>query len=199
LSKDCCDVEAQYVRRGVLRAVLAINLGLFLVEVIAGILARSTALLGDSLDMLGDTLVYGFSLYVLDRSARWKARAAFLKGVIMLAFGFAVLAEVIHKLLIPTIPTAQLMGVVGVLALAGNAGCFWLLYRYRSHDLNMRSTWLCSRNDLVANVAVIAAAGAVSLTGSHWPDVLVGGAIAALFLQTAFAVVRASVLELRRA
>jgi cation diffusion facilitator family transporter len=199
LSKDCCDVEAQYVRRGVLRAVLAINLGLFLVEGIAGILARSTALLGDSLDMLGDTLVYGFSLYVLDRSARWKARAAFLKGVIMVAFGFAVLAEVVHKLVIPTIPIAQTMGVIGLVALLGNAVCFWLLYRHRSDDLNMRSTWLCSRNDLLANTAVIAAAGAVGITGSPWPDVLVGGAIAALFVQTAFTVLRASVLELRRA
>jgi cation diffusion facilitator family transporter len=179
--------------------VLAINLGLFIVEIVAGILARSTALLGDSLDMLGDTLVYGFSLYVLDRSARWKARAALSKGVIMLAFGFAVLAEVVYKLLIPTIPIAQTMGVIGLVALLGNAICFWLLYRHRSDDLNMRSTWLCSRNDLLANTAVLAAAGGVAITGSPWPDVLVGGAIAALFVQTASTVVRASVLELRRA
>jgi Co/Zn/Cd efflux system component len=117
----------------------------------------------------------------------------------MLAFGFAVLAEVVYKLLIPTIPIAQTMGVIGLVALLGNAMCFWLLYRYRSDDLNMRSTWLCSRNDLLANVAVLAAAGAVSVTGIAWPDVLVGGAIAALFMQTAFTVVRTSVLELRRA
>ena len=199
MSKDCCDVPTQHVRRDVLRAVLVINLGLFIVESAAGILARSTALLGDSLDMLGDTLVYGFSLYVLERSARWKARAAFLKGVIMLAFGFVVLAEVVHRLLIPTIPLAQTMGVIGLLALLGNAVCFWLLYRHRTDDLNMRSTWLCSRNDLLANTAVIAAAIAVFITRSPWPDVLVGGVIAGLFVQTAFTVVRASVLELRRA
>jgi Co/Zn/Cd efflux system component len=117
----------------------------------------------------------------------------------MLAFGFAVLAEVVYKLLIPTIPIAQTMGVIGLVALLGNAICFWLLYRHRSDDLNMRSTWLCSRNDLLANTAVLAAAGGVAITGSPWPDVLVGGAIAALFVQTASTVVRASVLELRRA
>ena len=182
-----------------MRAVLAINAGLFGVEAIAGVLAGSTALLGDSLDMLGDSLVYAFSLYVLDRSAAWKARAAFLKGAIMLTFGAGVLAEVARKMLHPALPAAETMGIVGGLALAGNAVCFWLLYRHRSHDLNMRSTWLCSRNDLLANGAVIAAAGAVGVTGSHWPDVLVGGAIAALFVQTAVTVVRASVFELRRA
>lgn len=196
---DCCDVETHHLRRTVLWAVLAVNLTLFGVEVVAGVLARSTALLGDSLDMLGDSLVYGFSLYVLDRSTRWKAGAAFLKGTVMLAFGVGVLAEVGRKVLMPARPVAEVMGAIGLLALVGNAVCFWLLYRHRSDDLNMRSTWLCSRNDLLANTAVLGAAAGVSLTGSHWPDVLVGGAIAVLFVQTALAVVRASVVELRRA
>jgi cation diffusion facilitator family transporter len=176
-----------------------VNLGLFFVELVAGVLARSTALLGDSLDMLGDTLVYGVSLYAIARSDIWKARAAFLKGIVMFAFGAVVLAEVVHRVLSPTRPVAEAMGIVGGLALAGNAVCFWLLYRHRTDDLNMRSTWLCSRNDLLANTAVLVAAGGVALTESPWPDVIVGGAIAALFVQTAFTVVRASLLELRHA
>jgi cation diffusion facilitator family transporter len=196
---DCCDVDARNVRRDILRIVLAVNLGLFFVELIAGVLARSTALLSDSLDMLGDTLVYGFTLYALARSPIWKARAAFLKGVIMFAFGAVVLAEVVHRVLSPTRPVAEAMGAVGGLALIGNAVCFWLLYRHRTDDLNMRSTWLCSRNDLLANTAVLAAAAGVSLTGSPWPDVMIGGAIAALFVQTAFTVVRESLIELRHA
>ena len=179
-------------------AVLAINAGLFLVESVAGVLARSAALLGDSLDMLGDALVYGFSLYVLNRGAIWRVRAAYAKGVVMLVFGVGVLGEVLHKVLSPAPPVAEAMGAVGVLALAGNAVCFWLLFRHRTEDLNMRSTWLCSRNDLLANTAVLAAAVGVSLTGSHWPDVVVGGAIAALFVQTAFTVLRAARFEARQ-
>ena len=196
---DCCEVDAQRMRRGVLWIVLGVNLSLFVVELVAGVLAQSTALLGDSLDMLGDSLVYGFSLYVLDRSVMWKARAAFIKGVVMLAFGVGVLVEVARTVLSPAQPVAAAMGAVGLLALIGNAVCFWLLYRHRADDLNMRSTWLCSRNDLLANTAVLAAAAGVVLTGSYWPDVLVGGGIAVLFVQTAYTVVRASLIELRRA
>jgi cation diffusion facilitator family transporter len=196
---DCCDIEAQHIRRDVLRIVLAVNLGLFVVEMVAGVLADSAALLADSLDMLGDTLVYGFSLYVLTRSATWKARAAFLKGVVMLAFGATVLAQVAHKILVPARPVAEAMGIVAALALIGNVVCFWLLYRHRTDDLNMRSTWLCSRNDLLANAAVLGAAVGVSITGRSWPDVLVGGAIAALFVWTALTVLRASLVELRHA
>ncbi len=134
----------------------------------------------------------------LSRGAIWRVRAAYSKGLVMLVFGVGVLAEVLHKVLSPAPPVAEAMGVVGVLALAGNAVCFWLLFRHRTEDLNMRSTWLCSRNDLLANTAVIAAAVAVSLTGSHWPDVVVGGAIAALFVQTAFTVLRAARIEVRQ-
>ncbi|MGH9890872.1 MAG: cation transporter [bacterium] len=151
--------------RRILKAVLAINASLFVLELSAGILARSTALLADSLDMLGDSLVYGFSLYVLARSERSRTHASVLKGMIMTAFGLFVLAEAASKLLSPITPVAQTMGLVGMTALAGNAWCFWLLYRHRSDDLNMRSTWLCSRNDLVANVSVLVAAAGVAATG----------------------------------
>lgn len=200
---DCCEVKAQELtvlrgrHRNVLVAVLVINAVLFVVEAVAGLLANSTALLADSLDMLGDALVYGFSLYVLWRSAAWKAKAALLKGAIMAAFGAGVLVELVSKVFWGIIPNAETMGVVGTLVLLGNGVCFMLLFRHRSDDLNMRSTWLCSRNDIVANLAVLAAAVAVKMFDASWPDILVGATIATLFLRSAFSVLRESYLELR--
>ena len=176
---------------------MVINALFFVVEAAAGLLANSTALLADSLDMLGDSLVYGFSLYVLWRSAEWKATAALLKGAIMAAFGIAVLLEAVHKLISGVLPAAEVMGIVGLLVLLGNGFCFLLLFRHRSDDINMRSTWLCSRNDIIANVAVLIAALGVKLIGSSWPDILVGGAIAALFLRSALTVLREGFGELR--
>jgi cation diffusion facilitator family transporter len=176
---------------------LVINGLLFVVEAAAGLLADSTALLADSLDMLGDSLVYGFSLYVLWRSAEWKARAALLKGSIMALFGIAVLMEAVYKTLAGVGPVAEVMGVIGLLVLAGNGVCFLLLLRHRSDDINMRSTWLCSRNDIIANLSVLVAALGVKLLGSSWPDILVGAAIAALFLRSALTVLHESLGELR--
>ena len=183
--------------KNVLIIVLVINAALFVVEATSGLLANSTALLADSLDMLGDSLVYGFSLYVIWRSAAWKAKAALLKGAIMALFGAGVLLEVIHKTISGIVPGAGTMGIIGVLVLLGNAICFLLLYRHRTDDLNMRSTWLCSRNDIIANVSVLVAAAGVAILNSSWPDILIGAAIAGLFLRTALAVLRESFLELR--
>jgi cation diffusion facilitator family transporter len=199
----CCEFKAEELERlkarhkNVLKTVLTINVVLFVVEITAGILAHSTALLADSLDMLGDSLVYAFSLYVLWRTAAWKAMAAMLKGTIMALFGFGVLAELIYKVIAGVLPNAETMGIVGLLVLIGNAVCFFLLFRYRSDDLNMRSTWLCSRNDIIANVSVLVAAAAVALSGSLWPDVIVGFGIAILFLRTAWIVLVESVREYR--
>lgn len=199
----CCEqksVEIETLRsehRKVLVAVLVINAGLFVVEAAAGLLANSTALLADSLDMLGDSLVYGFSLYVLWRSAAWKAKAALLKGAIMAAFGVGVLLEVGYKTISGIVPSAGTMGIIGTLVLLGNGICFLLLFRHRSDDLNMRSTWLCSRNDIIANLSVLVAAIGVKFFDTSWPDILVGAAIAALFLRSAVTVLRESVLELR--
>jgi cation diffusion facilitator family transporter len=198
----CCEQKADELtalrgeHKRVLTAVLIINAVLFLVEAAAGLLANSTALLADSLDMLGDSLVYGFSLYVLWRSAAWKARAALLKGAIMAVFGVGVFLEVIYKTISGIVPGAETMGIIGALVLLGNGLCFLLLFRHRSDDLNMRSTWLCSRNDIIANLAVLAAAVAVRVFDSSWPDILVGAAISGLFLRSAFAVIRESVSEL---
>jgi cation diffusion facilitator family transporter len=202
---DCCEDKGHELaalrgRQGrVLRAVLAINAAMFGIEFTAGLAAGSTALLGDSLDMLGDSLVYAFTLWVLHRSEAWRARAALSKGVVMLGFGVAVLARAGLQLATGSTPEAPLMAGIGALALGANAVCFTLLFRHRSDDLNMRSTWLCSRNDLIANIAVLGAAAAVAWSGSLLPDVLVGVAIAALFLRSAFAVLRDSLADLARA
>ncbi len=195
-----CALGALRERQGrTLRIVLAINVALFLGEFAAGLLAGSTALLADSLDALGDALVYAFSLYVLFKSARWRAGAALFKGLIMLGFGLAVGWEALHKLLHPALPVAGTMGLMGLLALLANASCLFLLTRHRHDDLNMESVWLCSRNDIFANLGVLGASAAVALTASMWPDLLVGAAIAALFLKSAFHVIAKSWRELRAA
>lgn len=193
-----CALDALREKQGrTLRIVLAINVVLFIGEFAAGLLAASTALLADSLDALGDALVYVFSLYVLFKSARWRAGAALFKGLIMLGFGLAVGWEALHKLLHPALPVAGTMGLMGLLALLANATCLYLLTRHRHDDLNMESVWLCSRNDIFANLGVLGASAAVALTASMWPDLLVGAAIAALFLKSAFYVIARSWRELR--
>ena len=171
-----CALDALRERQGrTLRIVLAINVILFLVELTAGIAASSTALMADSLDSLGDALVYAFSLYVLFRSERWRAGAALLKGLIMLGFGLAIAAGLIARMLSPVLPVAEMMGGFGLFALACNLACLTLLTRHRSDDINMESVWLCSRNDIIANAGVIVASFGVALTGSMWPDLAVGG------------------------
>jgi Co/Zn/Cd efflux system component len=190
MSDACCEGSAESAaalaarHRGVLWTVLAINLGLFVVELGAGLRAGSSALLGDSLDMLGDALVYAASLYVVARGMRAQARVAVGKGVLMGILAGAVAIDALSRAAGDAAPSTAVVGGVGTLALAGNAACFALLYRHRGDNLNLRSTWLCSRNDLVANLAVLGSAGLVALTASPWPDALVGAALAALWLRT---------------
>ena len=150
----CCAATVRQHQRYVLQLVLAVNVTMFCVEFGAGLVARSTALLGDSLDMFGDTLVYAFSLYVLNKDRAWRARSALIKGGVMLAFGVGVFVTAIVRLQAGGIPLVPAMMGIGALALVANAFCFALLWRHRTSDLNLRSTWLCSRNDLVANGAV---------------------------------------------
>ena len=188
-----CEISALRERQGrVLWAVLGINAAMFLMEGAFGLAAHSTSLLADALDMLGDALVYGFSLFVLPRPAHWQTRAARLKGVFMLAFGLGVLGEAAYKAVVPQMPAALTMGVVGGLALAANLICFTLLRRHRGDNLNMSSTWLCSRNDLIANVGVLFAAAASQGLHSRWPDIAVGSLIALLFLASALRVLRSA-------
>jgi cation diffusion facilitator family transporter len=189
-ASDCCTLDPRERRQQkTVVVVLGINATMFAVELVAGLIAGSSALLADSLDMLGDTLAYGVTLYAVGRGLLWKARASYLKGLLMWGFGLAVLVEAGYKAIAAQVPHYETMGVVGLLALLANAACLALLWRHRSDDVNMRSVWTCSRNDIVANLAVLVAAAGVLTTDSVWPDVLVGLGIALLFLRSAAAVI----------
>lgn len=201
----CCETKSEEIaglrdrQRRVLVVVLLVNLVMFFVEFGAGLLAQSSALLADSLDMLGDSLVYGFSLYVLHRSLRWRARASLAKGVMMAGFGLFVLLESALRLRAGVPPVAPVMLVTGALALVANASCFALLWRHRADDINLRSTWLCTRNDLISNAGVLVAAVLVAWSETIWPDIIVAVGIAVLFLRTSASVLRESLKELARA
>jgi Co/Zn/Cd efflux system component len=197
----CCEIGTAFAtrQRRVLQVVLWVNAAMFLGEFGAGLIAHSTALLSDSVDMLGDAIVYGFSLYAVMRGPTWQARAALLKGTIMGAFGLGVLAEVVVKVIHGVVPSAGIIGGVGVVALAANVFCLVLLARHRGDDINMRSAWLCSRNDVVANVGVLLAAAGVGLTDAAWPDITIGLLIALMFGSSAIAVIRAARRQLRLA
>jgi Co/Zn/Cd efflux system component len=185
----CCEVRPVSARqRGVLQAALWINAAMFVVESAAGLAANSTALLADSVDMLGDAIVYGFSLYAIDRGLVWQSRAAFLKGSIMAAFGLGILVQVALKLTRGLAPGVETMGIIGLVALVANLVCLRLLWRHRGDDINMRSAWICSRNDVIGNASVLVAAAAVWLTGSPWPDIIVGLLVAAVFGRSAIGV-----------
>jgi len=200
---DCCNdkacvIEALQARQSAtLKIVLAINAVMFVVVLAAGLLARSTALLADSLDNLGDALTYGLSLYAVSRGARAKAKVALFKGGLILAAGLFVLAQVVLAILRPGVPVFEAMGIVSLVALAANGACLALLWKHRSEDVNMSSVWECSRNDIASNLSVFLAAGLVWLTHSGWPDVIVGFALACLFLRSAVNVSASALRELR--
>lgn len=203
MGKGCCEAKSAELAKlrekqgTVLKWVLGINALMFFVEFGFGWLSRSSALMADSLDMFGDAAVYGFSLFALNRGAIWRARAGLSKGVIMAISGFVVLGQATYRFLTASVPVAETMGVIGAVALAANAICLVLLYSHRADDINMRSTWLCSRNDIVSNVGVIVASVLVGLLNSGWPDLVVGVAIACLFLKSACEVINEAQDELR--
>ena len=184
-------------QRRVLWLVLVINASMFFVEITAGWLAGSTALLADALDFLADSATYGLTLYVLARSMRWKATAALIKGGAMGLFGIWVMFEAARRAYDPALPDAVTMGLVGAMALGANVVSAVLLFWYRSDDINMRSVWLCSRNDAIANLLVIGAAGGVFATATAWPDLAVGGLIAALELSAAWSILREAIAHLK--
>ncbi|MBT0570242.1 cation transporter [Curvibacter sp. CHRR-16] len=176
--------------RRVLWVALVVNAAMFAVEVLGSMGSGSLALLADSVDFAGDAMNYGLSLAVLGAALSWRARAAQLKAVSMLGFGLYVLGSALWSLWHGDAPNAVTMGLVGVLALLANVGVAWLLYAYRDGDANMRSVWLCSRNDAIGNVAVMLAALGVFGTGSAWPDLLVATLMALLALHGAWQVLR---------
>lgn len=185
--------------RRVLWAVLAINLAMFGVEIAAGLAAGSASLQADALDFLGDAGNYVISLFVVGMALRYRAIAALAKGATMAGFGLWVIGITIWHALHGTLPGAITMGAVGTAALAANAASFGLLWAYKAGDANMRSAWLCTRNDVLGNVAVLLAALGVFGTGSGWPDLMVAAIMAGLALQGAVLVLRQSLAELRLA
>src|SRR3954463_9983680 len=205
MADHCCASKGQELeklareadQRRVLVAVLVINAVMFVLEFGAGIVAGSTALMADATDMLGDALVYGVSIYAIARSDRWKAGAAMFKGVFILALGIGIVLNVIAKVQSGIPPSSTLMLVFGGLALLANLACLRLLWRFRSHDVNMASTFECSRNDVASNVGVLIAAGAVALLNSPWPDIVIGSAMAILFLRSSLRVMADAAPQLR--
>jgi Co/Zn/Cd efflux system component len=177
-------------------AVIAINATMFLVEMGAGVLSGSQALKADALDFLGDTATYSISLFVIGMPLVWRSRAALLKGLSLGAMGLWVLGSTAHELIVLGLPRAEVMGAIGFLALAANLTSVLLLLRYRDGDANVRSVWLCSRNDAIGNLAVVLAAGGVWATSTAWPDLTVAGIMASLFLYSAIGIVRQALGEL---
>ncbi len=200
---ECCDakacaIEAMHVRQSAtLKLVLAINAVMFVVELVAGVIAGSTALLSDSLDNLGDALTYGLSLYAVGRGPHVKAKVALFKGGLILTAGVLVLGQVAYRVVSPMTPIFETMGAVGLLALLANATCLAVLWKHRDEDINMTSVWECSRNDIASNVSVLMAAAGVWLAGSGWPDLAIGLLLALLFLRSAVRVLRGAMAELK--
>jgi Co/Zn/Cd efflux system component len=183
--------------RRVLWAVLGINAAMFLVEIGAGVAAGSASLQADALDFLGDAANYAISLFVVGMVLRYRATAALAKGITMAAFGLWVIGTAIWHAAQGTLPSAFTMGTVGLAALVANFASFGLLWAYRKGDANMRSAWICTRNDVLGNIAVLLAALGVFGTGTGWPDIIVAACMAGLALQGAFVVMRQSSAELR--
>ncbi len=201
MSAHCCPAPPvppdDTVYRRALWIALLVNAAMFAVEISASAIADSAALLADSVDFLGDAANYGISLAVLAWAPVWRSRAALIKGLSMGLFGLFVLGKAAWNVANGVTPEALTMGTVGLLALFANAAVAVMLYRYRSGDANMRSVWLCTRNDVVGNIAVILAALGVFGTGSGWPDFVVAAVMGLLALAAARTVIAYSRSELR--
>ena len=200
MSAGCCGhnakfdgIDPRYKR--ILWVVIGINAAMFLIEMTAGALAGSQALQADALDFFGDTLTYGISLAVIGRSLAVRSTAALAKGASLMLMGLWVFGATAYQLLVLGLPRAEVMGVVGFLALAANVASVVLLARYKDGDANVRSVWLCSRNDAIGNVAVMLAALAVWATASAWPDLIVAAAMAGLFLTSSVSILRQAIAE----
>ena len=186
-----------YKRR--LWLVIALNGGMFVPELIAGAMAGSVAMWADSLDFLADAATYGLSLAVIGMAVTVRAKAALVKGISLLVMGLWVFGATVWQVFVTEVPRAEIMGVIGFAALAANVASVLILMRYKDGDANVRSVWLCSRNDAIGNVAVMLAALGVWGTATKWPDLLVAGIMAGLFLSSSVQIVRQSLAELRAA
>ncbi|WP_350336190.1 cation transporter [Coralliovum pocilloporae] len=204
MSAGCCNHNARFdglspAYKRVLWTVIALNGIMFAVELTAGVAARSQALQADALDFLGDTLTYGISLAVIGQSLAIRSTAALFKGFSLLVMGLFVFGATLYRVFVTGVPEAHVMGVVGFLALAANVISVLLLMKYKDGDANVRSVWLCSRNDAIGNVAVMLAASGVWATATGWPDLAVAGLMAVLFISSAWSILRQSLGEFREA
>ena len=205
MADHCCESKGKELEKLALQAeqqrvlivVLIINAVVFVAEFGAGLVAGSAALMADATDMLGDALVYGVSLYAIAKSNRWKAGVAAFKGAFILLLGLGILVNVAIKIQSGVPPSSTLMLAFGGLALVANLVCLGLLWRFRAQDVNMASTFECSRNDVISNVGVLIAAGLVAATASPWPDIVIGLAMAAVVLRSAVRVLSDSLPQLK--
>ncbi|WP_250655877.1 cation diffusion facilitator family transporter [Alkalimarinus coralli] len=185
-----CEVDVKDAsQKRVLLVLLTINAVMFVVELGFGWIAESTALIADSLDMLADAVVYGIGLYAVGRSSTHKAKAALLSGYFQGVLGLLIVFDIVRRFLFGSEPASGLMMMVGLAALVANVICLLLIMKHRSSDVNMRASWVCSRNDVIANVGVIIAGGLVGLLGSRWPDLLIGGVVAIVILRSVRAII----------
>ncbi|MEP0069576.1 cation transporter [Pyruvatibacter sp.] len=194
---DFDGASAAYKRA--LWAVIAINGVMFLVEGSAGFAGQSMALKADALDFAGDTATYAMSLMVIGMALHWRARAALVKGISLLLMGLGVLGLTAYRVIVLNDPSAEIMGSIAALALVANIVSVLILMKFRDGDANVRSVWLCSRNDAIGNVAVIAAAGVVAVSGSPWPDLAVAAFMAWLFTSSAVSIIKQARVELQSA
>ncbi len=195
---DCSAPQTDNRYRRILWIALAVNVVMFCAEIVASIVAGSVSLRADALDFLADAANYAVALAVVGLALQWRARAALLKGSVMGVFGLWVAVSTIYHTITATVPRAELMGAIGLLALAANLAVAGLLYRYRAADSQAMSVWLCTRNDCIANIAVMVAGAGVWASGTPWPDIAVATIIACLGLSSAVKVIRQARSELRQ-
>ena len=204
MAASCCDSSCADTGnndprwRRALWMALTVNLAMFGVEIVAGATAGSRALMADALDFFGDAANYAISLAVAGLALVWRARAALLKGVTLLVLGLWVLGSSFYAAFAGSSPHAETMGIIGTLALLANVGVALMLYRFRSGDANMRSVWICSRNDAIGNVAVVVAAAGVLGTGTAWPDLIVAAVLAGLGISGGLQIIMQARGELRQ-
>lgn len=205
MAGDCCGGGCGEKRsrderwERVLLIALGLNAGMFAIEMVAGVSAQSASLMADALDFLGDSANYAISLGVAGLALRWRARAAMLKGLTLLAVGLWVLASTFWMAYSGSAPQAETMGVIGVMALVANLWCALLLWRHRDGDANRRSVWICSRNDAIGNIAVVAAAAGVFGTGTAWPDIAVALILSGLGVSGGWQIIRHAMRDLKQA
>jgi Co/Zn/Cd efflux system component len=200
MSGQCCQNQPKFdgVSAGFKRAlwiVIVINGVMFVVEMIAGRISQSQALQADALDFFADTITYGLSLYVIGLSIKVRSSAALLKGFSLAIMGLWVLGSTVYQSFLSDVPQAEVMGLIGFLALLANSLSVLLLIRYRNGDANVRSAWLCSRNDAIGNIAVMLAGSGVWVTNSAWPDLVVASLMAGLFFWSALQIIRLAHVE----